>query len=291
MMISDGQPGQADTTSGDERTGGTGDRRAAPATHCQPPACHRSAALSAPLRAATKSPDTSDPKPRFIGADVVKPRAATDEGGSDLTTTVQCKTNHRSDGMTSLAMTTSPSWPLSTIVRGLARSQRSRCRHGRGWCPWHARRPRRWDTRTNSGRRGCWPVIAASMARRRGTPAWPGSRVLGLQAPRRTGVVAAQGAVLPGAARSGVRGQVVGSPLCLSGGCHLASGSSQRRRGSLRSCSGVVEQTTPNVAFVSYDEKPSIQAISNTAPYLPPVSRSCCRRPSPGHRRATAGLS
>jgi hypothetical protein len=60
--------------------------------------------------------------------------------------------------------------------RGLARSRRSRCRHGRGRCPWHARWPRRWDTRMNSGRRGGWPVIAASMARQRGTPAWHGSR-------------------------------------------------------------------------------------------------------------------
>ena len=33
-----------------------------------------------------------------------------------------------------------------------------------------------------------------------------------------------------------------------------------------------VEQTAPNVAFVSYDEKPGIQAISNTAPDLPPVA-------------------
>jgi hypothetical protein len=34
----------------------------------------------------------------------------------------------------------------------------------------------------------------------------------------------------------------------------------------------VVEQTAPNVAFVSYDEKPGIQAISNTAPDLPAVA-------------------
>jgi transposase len=33
-----------------------------------------------------------------------------------------------------------------------------------------------------------------------------------------------------------------------------------------------VKLTAPNVAFVSYDEKPGIQAIANTAPDLPPVA-------------------
>jgi hypothetical protein len=32
------------------------------------------------------------------------------------------------------------------------------------------------------------------------------------------------------------------------------------------------ERTAPDVAFVSYDEKPGIQAIANTAPDLPPVA-------------------
>src|SRR6202034_3720138 len=35
--------------------------------------------------------------------------------------------------------------------------------------------------------------------------------------------------------------------------------------------SGATDKTAPKVAFVSYDEKPGIQAISNTAPDLPPV--------------------
>ena len=33
------------------------------------------------------------------------------------------------------------------------------------------------------------------------------------------------------------------------------------------------DKTEPNVAFISYDEKPGIQAISNTAPDLPPVAK------------------
>jgi hypothetical protein len=36
--------------------------------------------------------------------------------------------------------------------------------------------------------------------------------------------------------------------------------------------SGAVDNAAPNVAFISYDEKPGIQAISNTAPDLPPVA-------------------
>ena len=33
-----------------------------------------------------------------------------------------------------------------------------------------------------------------------------------------------------------------------------------------------IEEATPNVAYVSYDEKPGIQAIANTAPDLPPIA-------------------
>ena len=118
----------------------------------------------------------------------------------------------------------------------------------------------------------------------------PGTRPL--QAPRRAGGEAAQGAVLPGAAGSGVRGQDVGSPVCLSGGCHLASGGSQRRRVAPEAEAAAVEQTAPNVAFVSYDEKPGIQAISNTAPDLPPVAgkHACVARDHEYKRHGTLSL-
>src|SRR3984885_15185076 len=53
-----------------------------------------------------------------------------------------------------------------------------------------------------------------------------------------------------------------------------------------------VEQTTPNVAFVSYDEKPGIQAISNTAPDLPPVAgkHDCVARDHEYKRHGTLSL-
>ena len=53
-----------------------------------------------------------------------------------------------------------------------------------------------------------------------------------------------------------------------------------------------VEQTAPNVAFVSYDEKPGIQAISNTAPDLPPVAgkHDCVARDHEYKRHGTLSL-
>ena len=52
------------------------------------------------------------------------------------------------------------------------------------------------------------------------------------------------------------------------------------------------EQTAPNVAFVSYDEKPGIQAISNTAPDLPPVAgeHACVARDHEYKRHGTLSL-
>jgi transposase len=53
-----------------------------------------------------------------------------------------------------------------------------------------------------------------------------------------------------------------------------------------------VEQTAPNVAFISYDEKPGIQAISNTAPDLPPVAgqHACVARDHEYKRHGTLSL-
>ena len=52
------------------------------------------------------------------------------------------------------------------------------------------------------------------------------------------------------------------------------------------------EKTTPNVAFVSYDEKPGIQAISSTAPDLPPVAsqHTCVARDHEYKRHGTLSL-
>ena len=53
-----------------------------------------------------------------------------------------------------------------------------------------------------------------------------------------------------------------------------------------------VEKPAPNVAFISYDEKPGIQAIANTAPDLPPVAdqHPCVARDHEYKRHGTLSL-
>jgi transposase len=53
-----------------------------------------------------------------------------------------------------------------------------------------------------------------------------------------------------------------------------------------------MEMATPNVAFVSYDEKPGIQAIANTAPDLPPTAgkHACVARDHEYKRLGTLSL-
>ena len=56
--------------------------------------------------------------------------------------------------------------------------------------------------------------------------------------------------------------------------------------------SGTTDKAEPRVAFVSYDEKPGIQAISNTAPDLPPVAgeHACIARDHEYKRLGTLSL-
>ena len=56
--------------------------------------------------------------------------------------------------------------------------------------------------------------------------------------------------------------------------------------------SKTVEKPTPNVAFISYDEKPGIQAIANTAPDLPPAAKQhpCVARDHEYKRHGTLSL-
>jgi transposase len=56
--------------------------------------------------------------------------------------------------------------------------------------------------------------------------------------------------------------------------------------------SGVADKTEPNIAFVSYDEKPGIQAIANTAPDLPSVAgkHACTARDHEYKRLGTLSL-
>jgi transposase len=53
-----------------------------------------------------------------------------------------------------------------------------------------------------------------------------------------------------------------------------------------------VDKAAPNVAFISYDEKPGIQAIANTAPDLPPVAgqQQCVARDHEYKRHGTLSL-
>ena len=63
-------------------------------------------------------------------------------------------------------------------------------------------------------------------------------------------------------------------------------------RGRARACSGAMNKTEPTVEFGSYDEKPGIQAISNTAPDLPPVAgeHACIARDHEYKRLGTLSL-
>jgi transposase len=60
----------------------------------------------------------------------------------------------------------------------------------------------------------------------------------------------------------------------------------------LEPASGTTDKAEPRVAFVSYDEKPGIQAISNTAPDLPPVAgeHACIARDHEYKRLGTLSL-
>src|SRR6202035_4526088 len=70
-------------------------------------------------------------------------------------------------------------WRPSTTDRDRARSRRSRRKRKPGWYLWRAIRPRSTAIRTSCGRRGFWPVMGASVDRRRGTnlsPIWSRAR-------------------------------------------------------------------------------------------------------------------
>ena len=83
----------------------------------------------------------------------------------------------------------------------------------------------------------------------------------GLQDPRPTRGEAAQGALLSRAARRSLRGRR----------WRKCFASIARSRSCVQS-----EAAEPNVAIISYDEKPGIQAIGSTAPDLPPQAGVAC---------------
>src|SRR6185437_5964151 len=140
-------------------------------------------------------------------------------------------------------------------ARAPARCRTSRRRPRLGWCRWPAKKPRTWDTHTNCGPRGCWPVTPASTRPRPDIPPWPASsraRSARYSPLRRSGRI-----------RSATISNVVTRP--------------SRRRWAEVLCVyrevAILKQSDASgteVAIISYDEKPGIQAIGNTAPDLPP---------------------
>src|SRR5476651_1523537 len=83
---------------------------------------------------------------------------------------------------------------------------------------------------------------------------------------------------------------------CLGNSAELAQMISAAEVDAAKAChgpeSGAVDNAAPNVAFISYDEKPGIQAISNTAPDLPPVAgeHACVARDHEYKRHGTVSL-
>ena len=148
-----------------------------------------------------------------------------------------------------------------------------------------------WDTRTNSGRRGCWPV------REHGPAAGHASRAR-----------IAQGTVCKLLAEPEVKPHKVryylerrdpefeakmAEVLCVYQEVSiLRAAQANAPQVAPKAEAAVVAQTAPNVAFVCYDEKPGIQAIANTAPDLPPVAgkHACVARDHEYQRHGTLSL-
>ena len=124
----------------------------------------------------------------------------------------------------------------------------------------------------------CWLVIAASMARQRGTPAWHwiAQEAVSLLAEQELKPRTRCG--LPGAAGSGVPGPGCRKSLSISGGCHLAGGGSQRRRGVSRPQRRRWSRATSRIAFSS------LRRGSRASRRSPTRHRTCPRSRASGHR-------
>ena len=152
----------------------------------------------------------------------------------------------------------------------------------------------------NCGRRGCWPTTPASRVRQQATSAWRGSR--------RVCKILADQEVKPHKVRYYLERRdpefdvKMTEVLCV---YQEAAILRAVEAGTAKACPGLdpeaslaesepeaTDKTEPNVAFVSYDEKPGIQAISNTAADLPPVAgkHACVARDHEYKRLGTLSL-
>src|SRR5689334_13220291 len=135
-------------------------------------------------------------------------------------------------------------------VRGLAGRRPSQRKPRPGWCRWPARRPSILATRTSCGPRGCWPGTFASTRLRPGIPLWrASSRARSARSSRRTR-----------SSRTLERRDEAFEPKMAEVLCVYREVAVLKRS----------DQAPSDMAIISYDEKPGIQAISNTAPDLPP---------------------
>ena len=128
----------------------------------------------------------------------------------------------------------------------------------------------------SSGRRSCWPAMPATTCSGRGACLSGEDRAgYGLQDPRRTGNEAAQSTLLPyylerrDPAFAAKRAEVlyVYQEVAILRGAESDVPKACPGRGP-----AATDKTEPDVAFVSYGEKPGIQEIANTAPDLPPIA-------------------
>ena len=124
---------------------------------------------------------------------------------------------------------------------------------------WPAIRPRSTAIRTNCGRHGFWPVMRASVDRRRGTkvsPVWSRAQCASSSAKRTSAAQVRYYLERRDAEFEPKMAEV----LCV-----------YREVQVLKKAAAKAEKSKKSAAIVSYDEKPGIRVIATTAPDLPPV--------------------
>ena len=142
---------------------------------------------------------------------------------------------------------------------------------------------RRWGIRTSCGRRGCWPRMPVIGAQPPATPVWPNSLKGRCARSSRSRGQAAQGALLPGEARSGIRAKMA-EILCIYR--QVAVLREQGQAAALRACHAGADQHVEDFALV-IDGTPQVHppagdphhhlvevpSVARTRPALPQPSR------------------
>jgi hypothetical protein len=132
---------------------------------------------------------------------------------------------------------------------------------------------RRWGIRTSCGRRGCWPRMPVIGAQPPATPVWPNSLKGRCARSSRSRGQAAQGALLPGEARSGIRAKMA-EILCIYR--QVAVLREQGQAAALRACHAGADQHVEG--FRPRDRRHA-------------TGTSACRRSAPPSRRSAIGRS